>query len=121
MQLVFGLKWPGLKNMFGSAPLPDGPAPLRRALDSLQAVIQFDPEGRILDANRSFLAATGYGIEEIKSRHHRIFMRPEDAEAPGYARFWEALRTGAPGAQPFGAGCRCTGPGGSKAPAIIPP
>src|SRR6202000_872598 len=64
------------------------------ALDKSQAVIEFAPDGTILNANANFLAAMGYGLEEIKGRHHRIFVEPAEAESADYRLFWEKLRRG---------------------------
>ena len=65
------------------------------AIDKTQAVIHFGLDGRILDANRNFLSAMGYGIDEIRGQHHRIFMAP-DAVGAEYASFWERLNRGEP-------------------------
>src|SRR5215475_6350720 len=64
------------------------------ALDKSQAVIEFKPDGTILDANANFLAAMGYRLEEIKGRHHRIFVETAYAESQEYRQFWEKLRRG---------------------------
>jgi methyl-accepting chemotaxis protein len=64
------------------------------ALDRVQAVIQFDLEGHVVDANPPFLAAVGYSLEEIRGRHHRLFMDPAEAASPDYADFWQSLRAG---------------------------
>ena len=64
------------------------------ALDKAQAVIEFDLGGNILHANANFLAVTGYALEEIVGRHHRIFMAEEERNSPAYAQFWEKLRRG---------------------------
>ncbi|MGH1488076.1 MAG: PAS domain S-box protein [Acidimicrobiales bacterium] len=59
-----------------------------------QAMIEFDLEGNILSCNDNFLAATGYALDEIVGRHHRIFVDPIDAASPAYAAFWDQLRNG---------------------------
>ncbi len=64
------------------------------ALDKSQAVIEFSPDGTILDANANFLAAMGYRLEEIKGRHHRIFVEIAFSESAEYRQFWEKLRRG---------------------------
>lgn len=64
------------------------------ALDRSQAVISFDLNGIILDANHNFLNAVGYSLEEIRGKHHRMFVDPEEAAGTEYARFWSALRAG---------------------------
>ncbi|WP_420564429.1 methyl-accepting chemotaxis protein [Thalassobaculum sp.] len=65
-----------------------------QALNMSQAVIQFAPDGTILDANDNFCSAMGYAIGEIRGKHHRIFVDKTDAESPDYRTFWESLRKG---------------------------
>ncbi|MGU3494443.1 PAS domain-containing protein [Xanthobacteraceae bacterium A53D] len=64
------------------------------AISKSQAVIHFALDGTILDANDNFLSALGYTLEEIRGRHHSIFMAPEERANPAYARFWESLERG---------------------------
>ncbi|MAS43688.1 MAG: chemotaxis protein [Rhodobacteraceae bacterium] len=64
------------------------------AISRVQAIIEFDVEGRILTANENFLKTMGYRLDEIKGKHHRIFMPAGEAESPEYARFWKALGQG---------------------------
>ncbi|MFM2043090.1 MAG: methyl-accepting chemotaxis transducer/sensory box protein [Pseudomonadota bacterium] len=64
------------------------------AIDRTQAVIEFTPDGTILTANANFLATMGYGLEEIRGRHHRLFMDPAEAGAEAYRRFWPDLAAG---------------------------
>ncbi|GJE01087.1 methyl-accepting chemotaxis protein [Methylobacterium isbiliense] len=59
-----------------------------------QAVIEFDMNGVILDANDNFLTVLGYSLDEIRGRHHRLFVSPAYAESRAYAAFWENLRAG---------------------------
>ncbi len=64
------------------------------ALDRSQAVIEFDIDGRILTANRNFLAVMGYALDEIKGKHHRLFVDPAQADSPSYRDFWASLARG---------------------------
>lgn len=64
------------------------------AIDKSQAVISFDLEGNILDANPNFLGAVGYQLSEIQGKHHRIFMDPAEAATPAYGEFWKSLGRG---------------------------
>ncbi len=64
------------------------------AIHRSQAVISFDMDGHILDANDNFLQVMGYGLDEIKGQHHRIFLPPQDAQSAAYDAFWTALREG---------------------------
>lgn len=64
------------------------------ALDRSQAIIEFKPDGTIVEANDNFLSATGYNRDEVLGKHHRIFVDPDDVAHPDYAAFWERLRSG---------------------------
>ncbi len=64
------------------------------ALNRSQAVIDFNVDGTILDANANFLAAVGYDLNEIKGRHHRMFVAQDEQQASSYAEFWKALARG---------------------------
>ncbi|ESQ88487.1 hypothetical protein ABAC460_15760 [Asticcacaulis sp. AC460] len=66
------------------------------AINRTQAVIAFTLDGIILDANPNFLAATGYGLNEVKGQHHKMFVKRDYAESPEYAHFWDKLRSGQP-------------------------
>ncbi|WP_175478833.1 methyl-accepting chemotaxis protein [Rubrimonas cliftonensis] len=66
------------------------------AISRSQAVIEFKPCGEILTANENFLAGIGYAEAEIVGRHHRIFVDPEEARSPDYARLWRDLADGQP-------------------------
>ncbi|UHC18759.1 PAS domain-containing protein [Methylobacterium currus] len=59
-----------------------------------QAVIEFDMDGLVLDANGHFLKAMGYALDEIVGRHHRLFVAPDYAASRSYGEFWESLRAG---------------------------
>lgn len=64
------------------------------AIGKSQAVIQFDMDGIVLDANGKFLQALNYSLSEIKGRHHSMFVSPEEAASDGYRAFWGSLRSG---------------------------
>ena len=65
-----------------------------KSLDQSLAVIQFDLFGNILDANDNFLKTMGYTLDEIKGRHHRLFVDPAFADSAAYKDFWQRLREG---------------------------
>lgn len=65
-----------------------------QAIRATQAVIEFDTEGIIQEANDLFLKALGYKLEEIVGKHHRIFVDEEEAESEEYSHFWEKLANG---------------------------
>lgn len=64
------------------------------AINRVQAVIEFDLQGNVLQANENFLSVLGYSLDEIQGKHHRMFVDPEFASSKEYAAFWEALRAG---------------------------
>jgi methyl-accepting chemotaxis protein len=64
------------------------------ALDRSQGVIEFALDGTIIEANRNFLDAMGYEINDIAGRHHRIFVDPVEAASDEYRAFWARLRDG---------------------------
>lgn len=64
------------------------------AIGKSQAVIQFDMDGMVIDANENFLSALKYSLLEIKGRHHSMFVSPEEEKSESYRAFWSALRTG---------------------------
>lgn len=64
------------------------------AVNRSQAVIEFAPDATVLSANENFLAAVGYGIEEVRGQPHAMFVDAHYAQSPDYAAFWERLRRG---------------------------
>ncbi len=65
-----------------------------RAVDRGQAVIEFNMEGTVLNANGIFLGALGYSIDEIKGQHHRMFCDPTYTSSGEYQAFWQKLNRG---------------------------
>ncbi|KQT54406.1 hypothetical protein ASG43_02030 [Aureimonas sp. Leaf454] len=66
-----------------------------QAISLSQAVISFDLDGTVLDANALFLEALGYERADVIGRNHRIFVDAQTAKTPAYAEFWTHLREGA--------------------------
>lgn len=64
------------------------------AIHRVQAVIEFDLVGGILDANANFLNTFGYERQEVVGQHHRMFCQPEFAASTEYANLWERLGRG---------------------------
>ncbi|MFC5084589.1 PAS domain S-box protein [Microvirga arabica] len=64
------------------------------ALDRSQAIIEFDLEGNILNANRNFLDTVGYTLDEIRGRHHGLFVDSNFRTSAEYAAFWRSRREG---------------------------
>ena len=64
------------------------------ALDQSQATIEFNLDGTIITANQNFCQAMGYSLEEIRGKHHRLFVEPAYAASPEYKQFWDNLAQG---------------------------
>ena len=64
------------------------------AIGRSQAVIEFAVDGTIITANEVFLKAMGYRLDEIRGKHHSMFVEPGVRESRDYQTFWEHLRRG---------------------------
>ncbi|MBL8803166.1 MAG: PAS domain-containing methyl-accepting chemotaxis protein [Planctomycetes bacterium] len=64
------------------------------ALHRSQAVIEFELDGRIRTANENFCKALGYQLEELRGRHHSLFVSAEDRAGDEYKSFWSDLAQG---------------------------
>ena len=67
---------------------------LAAAIKKSQAVIEFSADGTILGANRNFLSALGYTLEEIVGKNHSMFVTPEMKSSAEYRAFWNNLNRG---------------------------
>lgn len=64
------------------------------ALSRAQAVIEFTPKGEVLTANENFCSVLGYGLSEIKGKHHAMFCDPDYTRSADYQDFWARLERG---------------------------
>ena len=64
------------------------------AIGRSQAVIEFNMDGTIITANKAFLDALGYRLEEIKGKHHAMFVPADQRDSADYRAFWAALKRG---------------------------
>jgi methyl-accepting chemotaxis protein len=64
------------------------------ALDRSQAVIEFSLDGEILAANENFCSTLGYAIDEIRGKHHSMFVDEAYRRSSEYEAFWHDLRQG---------------------------
>ena len=64
------------------------------AISRSQAVIEFDLDGVILNANDAFLSVMGYSRDEIVGKHHRMFVNGDYSKSSEYSTHWERLRKG---------------------------
>ncbi|MBC7920399.1 MAG: PAS domain S-box protein [Ferruginibacter sp.] len=65
-----------------------------RAISESNAIVEFDTEGRILEANPNFLDIVGYRKEELIGQHHRLLMETEEGDSAEYRTFWQLLNQG---------------------------
>src|SRR5471030_1206171 len=66
------------------------------AVSRSMAMIEFSPDGVILDANENFCKTMGYSAEEIRGKHHRIFCEEAFYRSEEYAKLWRDLSRGEP-------------------------
>jgi methyl-accepting chemotaxis protein len=64
------------------------------AIDKAQAVIFFELDGTIRSANENFLRTMGYSMEEIRGKHHSLFVDSEERNSAAYRAFWVKLARG---------------------------
>ncbi len=64
------------------------------AIHKAQAVISFSLDGTILEANENFLDAMGYSIDDVRGRHHSMFVAAEYKQSSEYRAFWAKLGRG---------------------------
>ena len=64
------------------------------AINMTLATIEFDMMGHILIANDLFLEIMGYTMDEIRGKHHKVFVDENYAKSQAYHNFWERLREG---------------------------
>ena len=64
------------------------------AIGKAQAVVEFDVNGNVLDANPNFLEVMGYELADIKGEHHRMFCEADYANSLDYKKFWQKLNRG---------------------------
>ena len=71
------------------------------AIGRSQALIEFNLDGTVIDANENFLKTMGYQLTDIVGVHHRQFVDPVEAASAEYAAFWRNLNAGQFLAQKF--------------------
>ncbi|NIZ90143.1 PAS domain S-box protein [Kineosporiaceae bacterium B12] len=64
------------------------------AVDRSQAVIEFDLDGVVLDANENFLRCVGYSGRELVGQHHSTLCPPDYTRSAEYRDFWMRLGKG---------------------------
>ncbi|WP_150639982.1 PAS domain-containing protein, partial [Pseudomonas fluorescens] len=66
------------------------------AVSRSMAMIEFTPDGIVLDANDNFCNVMGYSAEEVRGKHHRIFCEEAFYRSEAYAKLWRDLARGEP-------------------------
>ncbi|TWB06907.1 methyl-accepting chemotaxis protein [Bradyrhizobium stylosanthis] len=64
------------------------------AIGRSQAMIEFKLDGTIITANKNFLDALGYRLDEIQGKHHSMFVPADQRDNAEYKAFWAALNRG---------------------------
>jgi methyl-accepting chemotaxis protein len=64
------------------------------AIHKSQAVIEFNMDGTIIDANDNFLKAMDYTLNEVKGKHHSMFVDEAYRQSGDYREFWAKLNRG---------------------------
>jgi methyl-accepting chemotaxis protein len=64
------------------------------AISRAQAVISFNLDGTIVNANENFLKTLGYSLAEIQGKHHSMFVEPSTRDSAEYREFWAGLNRG---------------------------
>jgi len=64
------------------------------AIGKAQAVIEFQMDGTVITANDNFLSALGYTLDEIKGKHHGMFVEASYGRSVEYREFWAGLGRG---------------------------
>src|ERR1700712_4016018 len=64
------------------------------AISRSMAMIEFTPDGIILEANENFCHAMGYQPGELVGKHHRIFCEKAFCDSDAYRKLWRDLGRG---------------------------
>lgn len=86
------------------------------AIGKAQAVIEFHMDGTVITANDNFLNALGYTLDEIKGKHHSMFVDEAYKQSSAYTEFWAKLNRGEYDAAEY----KRIGKGGGKCGSRLP-
>jgi methyl-accepting chemotaxis protein len=64
------------------------------AINTSQAVIEFDMDGNVRRINDNFARTMGYSSGEVLGKHHSLFTDPGYAASAEYRAFWAKLKRG---------------------------
>jgi len=57
-------------------------------------MIEFQLDGTIVTANENFLKVMGYSLDEIRGKHHSLFVDEATQKSREYREFWDKLNRG---------------------------
>lgn len=64
------------------------------AINSSFAFIEYDINGSVINANKIFLETMKYQLDEIKGKHHKLFVDSTVSGSDRYVQFWNELKEG---------------------------
>jgi len=65
------------------------------AITRSNAVVRFDLEGKVIEANQNFLHTMGYdNPSQVIGKPHSVFCDAATVASPDYRQFWDKLRRG---------------------------
>ena len=64
------------------------------AISKAQAVLELALDGTVLTANSNFLSTFGYSLDEVRGRHHSMFVAPSHSDSAEYRSMWGKLAQG---------------------------
>lgn len=67
---------------------------LVNAVNKTNASIEFDMDGKILNANSLFLNVMGYQLEDLVGKHENAIIPVNERDSPGYTMMWGSLQNG---------------------------
>jgi PAS domain S-box-containing protein len=89
-RLGYVAEWTNAKERLTSLDLGAQIAAINRS----QASIEFTTDGHIVTANENFLKVVGYRLDEVRGKHHSIFVEPAYRNSREYGTFWDNLKRG---------------------------
>ncbi|HTF82142.1 MAG TPA: PAS domain-containing protein [Cytophagales bacterium] len=70
-------------------------ASMLSGINATMATIEFAPNGTIIKANENFLKSVKYTPDEVRGKHHKMFVPAEVLkDEAGYKAFWDKLASG---------------------------
>ena len=64
------------------------------AISKAQAILELSLDGTVLTANSNFLSAFGYSLDEVRGRHHSLFVDASQSDSADYRSMWSKLARG---------------------------